>query len=693
MKSLGERSQLNYGAPRRRIKQSSYVTVMPFTNQEIFSSREFSPPEKLEMANLLSDEPTTNSIMPKMIIHVLNVQESLGLDGFQKQTCLGQMEKPIKYWLREKMDFDQASNGHNNSCFLVWLAPSKLLYFVGLVRHIKQQLKFGSIKRFSAPLVSPFNPSEKPLGYMICSLRTLRGDFCVTNKLPRETLVWERLPLKSVKMFEADQRRLFSQFEVREFCENLVEGVVKALKDVSKIQKKSTTTRAPVAKPSLFINEKPKGKSENNLEDLKDFSDFLPIFDEYGEELMEILIICEDNCDLPFPEPDFMFDKEHTIAELTFLQPEHPSSLVLFSQDFEEKPFDYPHQGLLLGTRRTMDVDLYPIFDEEDDNLDELTPIVDEEAPNITSINMENHICFDPDTTFTPLSTDIQEHCEKLDLINSLPKMFVKINSQDVKSFGFDKVKEFCVSSSIFENMINSFKLFKPDKLSDKKCFQYGNDIPSGLFLSFHQFVKHYKGLDHLKKSFELDLQQLVLCSRKSFDSFVFKENSFSLSSYGHELITGILFASSYALDDFMGKQVQPQKSESIDRAHQPEIWRCMYSRKMSSKLQGSFFPKFSCTKFYMFFRFILHDSFPFDTGKMDLGSNLFQEGGNDVPLGSAPGKTDMHGLIMGSSKDICSLFESYLRNQEASTHEITWRTFSNYRAPRRRISSNRVHM
>uniref|UniRef100_A0A0D3ASG2 Uncharacterized protein n=1 Tax=Brassica oleracea var. oleracea TaxID=109376 RepID=A0A0D3ASG2_BRAOL len=311
MKSLGERSQLNYGAPRRRIKQSSYVTVMPFTNQEIFSSREFSPPEKLEMANLLSDEPTTNSIMPKMIIHV--------------------------------------------------------------------------------------------------------------------------------KMFEADQRRLFSQFEVREFCENLVEGVVKALKDVSKIQKKSTTTRAPVAKPSLFINEKPKGKSENNLEDLKDFSDFLPIFDKYGEELMEILIICEDNCDLPFPEPDFMFDKEHTIAELTFLQPEHPSSLVLFSQDFEEKPFDYPHQGLLLGTRRTMDVDLYPIFDEEDDNLDELTPIVDEEAPNITSINMENHICFDPDTTFTPLSTDIQEHCEKLDLINSLPKMFVKINSQDVKSFGFDK--------------------------------------------------------------------------------------------------------------------------------------------------------------------------------------------------------------------------------------------------------------
>ena len=62
------------------------MTVMPFTNQEIFSSREFRPPEKLEMTNLLSDEPATNSTMPKVIIHVQNVQESLGLDGFQKDS-------------------------------------------------------------------------------------------------------------------------------------------------------------------------------------------------------------------------------------------------------------------------------------------------------------------------------------------------------------------------------------------------------------------------------------------------------------------------------------------------------------------------------------------------------------------------------------------------------------------------------
>uniref|UniRef100_A0A0D3BKF2 Uncharacterized protein n=1 Tax=Brassica oleracea var. oleracea TaxID=109376 RepID=A0A0D3BKF2_BRAOL len=154
-----------------------------------------------------------------------------------------------------------------------------------------------------------------------------------------------------------------------------------------------------------------------------------------------------------------MFDKEQTIAELTFLQPENPSSLVLFSQDFEEKPFDYPHQGLLFGTRRPMDVDLYPIFDEEYDPLDELGPTFDEKALSITPIIMENRLCFDPGTTPTPLS---KEHYKELCIINSVPDLFDKVSSIDIKR----------------------------------------------------------SGLDHLEKSFELDVQQLVFCSRKAFDSF-----------------------------------------------------------------------------------------------------------------------------------------------------------------------------
>ncbi|KAF3515872.1 hypothetical protein DY000_02058713 [Brassica cretica] len=74
-------------------------------------------------------------------------------------------------------------NISNTFRFLVRLSPSKLSLFrwtcasyqatirnpsfVGLVHHIKQQLKSGSIKRLSAPLVSPFNPSILPCGEFI----------------------------------------------------------------------------------------------------------------------------------------------------------------------------------------------------------------------------------------------------------------------------------------------------------------------------------------------------------------------------------------------------------------------------------------------------------------------------------------------------------------------------------------------
>uniref|UniRef100_A0A0D3B9C3 Uncharacterized protein n=1 Tax=Brassica oleracea var. oleracea TaxID=109376 RepID=A0A0D3B9C3_BRAOL len=306
---------------------------------------------------------------------------------------------------------------------------------------------------------------------------------------------------------------------------------------------------------------------------------------------------------------NLMFDDEETNG-LTCFEPEHPSSHDLFSRDFEEESFDYSHQGPLLGTRRPMDDDLCPIFDEED----EPGPTFEVEAPSVTSIIMEKQLCFDPGTTLTPLSTNIQEHCEKLDFINSLPEMFVKISSEDVKRFGFDKVKEFRVSNSIFENMVNSFQVFKPDKLSDQKRFQIDNDINSNIVLSFDQFLKHSKGFDDLEKLLELGLQQPVFCARQSRDSFVFKENGFDLrketlisylSKYMSCTYNPRILVSVFSVQD---KHVQSQrnvKNKSIDRAYQPEIWRFMYSRKMVSKHQES---------------------------KMDLRSNPFQAGGNDAP-------------------------------------------------------------
>ncbi|KAG5388047.1 hypothetical protein IGI04_029588 [Brassica rapa subsp. trilocularis] len=131
--------------------------------------------------------------------------------------------------------------------------------------------------------------------------------------------------------------------------------MIKGLKDVSKNQMMSTTTCTLVAEQPIFISEKSKGKSENNLEERKFFSDSLPIFNEYDEELMDSLMICEDTCDLLFLESDLVINNEQTIAELTFLQPEHSNSLILFSQDFEEEPFDYSHQEPLLGTRKPLE--------------------------------------------------------------------------------------------------------------------------------------------------------------------------------------------------------------------------------------------------------------------------------------------------------------------------------------------------
>ena len=210
-------------------------------------------------------------------------------------------------------------------------------------------------------------------------------------------------PFKS-SQGEADPKRCLLQFDVQEFCDNFVEEVVKTLKDVNQTHKKSISTRAPVAEPSLFISKKSKGKSEIHVEELKDFSDSLPIYDEYDEEPIESLFSCEKNCDLPSLEPEFATDIEHAIVELTILQPEHPSSLVFSPQVLEEEPLDLPHQGPCLDTRIFFDEDQDPIFDEED----EPCPVFDEEATNITSIAMESHLCFDPDTTPAPLSFELQ---------------------------------------------------------------------------------------------------------------------------------------------------------------------------------------------------------------------------------------------------------------------------------------------
>ncbi|WZY99858.1 hypothetical protein YC2023_072187 [Brassica napus] len=341
-----------------------------------------------------------------------------------------------------------------------------------------------------------------------------------------------------------------------------VTGVDKALKDVSKSQKKSTSTRAQVAEPSFSISKKTQGESENCFEEFKDFSDSSPIFDETDEEPIESLMSCEESCDLPYLESEFINDNEQANVELTILQPEHPSSLVLSQQVFEEEPLDIPHQCPCLDIWTSLDEVPEPIFDEED----EPDPVFDEEATSIISTFMESHLCFDSGTTTAPSSPapllhDLQEHCEEPSSLNSLPDMVVKVSTDDVTRFSLDKMKDFCVSKSVFDNMINSLKIFEPDKCLDQSRFQNVNGITSGIILSSDQFLEHNKGFHLLGRPFDLDLQQTEFCAEKSLDSLVCKGNSFDLSSSRHVLITDELFASSYALDEILIQKLLEQKS------------------------------------------------------------------------------------------------------------------------------------
>uniref|UniRef100_A0A0D3DQS0 Protein kinase domain-containing protein n=1 Tax=Brassica oleracea var. oleracea TaxID=109376 RepID=A0A0D3DQS0_BRAOL len=254
-------------------------------------------------------------------------------------------------------------------------------------------------------------------------------DECVSvQKKPNR---WSKEHINTSKGESGPKRQSF-QFDVQQFCDNFVKGVDKALKDVSKSQKKSTSTRAPVAEPSSSISKKTQSESENCFEEFKDFSNSSPIFDETDEEPIESLMSCEESCDLPYLESKFINDNEQANVELTVLQPEHPSSLVLSQQVFEEEPLDIPHQFPCLDTWISLDEVPEPIFDVED----QPDPVFDEEATSIISTFMESHLCFDSGTTTAPSSPapllpDHQEHCEKSELVISLPDIIDKISSLD----------------------------------------------------------------------------------------------------------------------------------------------------------------------------------------------------------------------------------------------------------------------
>ncbi|WZZ27248.1 hypothetical protein YC2023_010649 [Brassica napus] len=130
-------------------------------------------------------------------------------------------------------------------------------------------------------------------------------------------------------------------------------------------------------------------------------------------------------------------------------------------------------------------------------------------------------------------------------MVTSVPEMFLMVSTHDVKRFGLDKVKDFCVSNSVYDSMLKTFKELEPDKLFDQKYFQYGNKNFSGHVLSFEQFMNHHE------KILEPVFKPTEFYFRKPFALFArTEENSFVVNFPRHELISDYFLAPTYVLKE-----------------------------------------------------------------------------------------------------------------------------------------------
>ncbi|XP_056854388.1 uncharacterized protein LOC130503845 [Raphanus sativus] len=149
-------------------------------------------------------------------------------------------------------------------------------------------------------------------------------------------------------------------------------------------------------------------------------------------------------------------------------------------------------------------------------------------------------------------------------MVVSVPEMFVKVSTEDIKRFGLDKIKDFCVSKSVFDNMSKSFKELKPENLFDQKRFQTDNNHLSGHVLSLDHFMKHSKSFDHYEKVFEPDLKQSDFCF-KPYDLFARTEDKSFVENFPrHDLLTDDFLASTCLLKE-------PRKFQE-PKLHQSDI-------------------------------------------------------------------------------------------------------------------------
>src|SRR5690606_12232828 len=81
-----------------------------------------------------------------------------------------------------------------------------------------------------------------------------------------------------------------------------------------------------------------------------------------------------------------------------------------------------------------------------------LSQVVEKDSPGKEpedATQREQQNILQSETIHESLPSDLQEHCKEFNMVAFVPEMFVKVSTKDIKRFGLEKVKDFCVSNSV----------------------------------------------------------------------------------------------------------------------------------------------------------------------------------------------------------------------------------------------------
>ncbi|KAG7556872.1 hypothetical protein ISN44_As11g028720 [Arabidopsis suecica] len=215
-------------------------------------------------------------------------------------------------------------------------------------------------------------------------------------------------------------------------------------------------------------------------------------------------------CDLS-EKPDCVLENDQACGKLILCKPVQPSSIVSVSQVIEEESQE--------ETQRSLPLDSHL-----------------EQPPHLVPEPVLMHFPYDYP----------RKHCKEFDLVKTEPNLFMLISAQDEKRFGFENVKELCVSKSVFEKMIPNFEAFTLEEFFKQKGFLFDefHEFNSSLRISLcinafelfrskdeYALVKTFSELKHVLKNVSCESNPFIkLCNARVTDHVL----KFSTSSIMH---------------------------------------------------------------------------------------------------------------------------------------------------------------